>query len=494
MATSRVGEVRLRLRVPATLAAQTDQIRATVENELLRQILEQLERLLHARFGEGAVIRIRRIATRWNLDALELTRIDVVMRLAAELAEVLMHELEALSPGDRLRPRSETVALFASESHAIAAYLADVVDGIAPATWIHTQRDPQRAWTAVTDAGDAAVVETLRYLVAMERLEAALLLAPPEIVEQLASAAPAELAPALRVARARRGVRDAAVRAPAIESAPPRDPVRVVDASSPPAIDAPPAGSPVHAAPMTGVAPVAPGETGDTDETAPAAPHESIEVAPAQSTTSTDASVTAFAGLFYLAGRVLEIELAERLWAAGLPEGDVLVHIAAAIVGTTEDPAPAYFGGVLDRAPAIPDVPAWAMAEICETVQHALGRRLVRHGITSSPALLDEQLEALAREVRVPAVSPNLQRVIARGVAALCTIVAARLARPPSLVELRALCTRPGRLAHTDEVLHVIMSDACIDIDHRRAGLDHNPGRLPWLGRDLKIEFTTDHS
>jgi hypothetical protein len=199
---------------------------------------------------------------------------------------------------------------------------------------------------------------------------------------------------------------------------------------------------------------------------------------------------TSFAGVFYLAGRVLEIELAERLWAAGAPEGSVLAHTAAAITGTIADPAWAWFGGAFYQAPVAPDLPAWAAAEVVDTVQHALGRRLVRYGISLSPAELDAQLEKLASEMSLPFdLAPTLRRVVCRSAAALCLIVGARLQREASLDALLAICTRPGRLLLAPNALHVIMNVASVDIEHRRAGLDHDPGHVPWLGRSVQIEF-----
>src|SRR5262249_37858873 len=150
-----------------------------------------------------------------------------------------------------------------------------------------------------------------------------------------------------------------------------------------------------------------------------------------------------FAGLFYLVGRVLEIELAERLWAAGIQEGDVLAHIAATILGTVDDPAWAYFGGAFEQQPRSRLVEPWAVTEVVETVQHSLGRRLVRFGVTVSPETLGNQLDQLACTLVSPVVlDPTLSRVVSRGAAALCVLVGARLGRPPSLENVRAVCAR----------------------------------------------------
>jgi hypothetical protein len=202
------------------------------------------------------------------------------------------------------------------------------------------------------------------------------------------------------------------------------------------------------------------------------------------------AADTAFAGLFYLAGRALEIDLAEQLWAAGLPEGRVLAHVAAALLGDLEDPAWRWFGGAFDATPAMPPVPAWAVTEVVEHTQHALGRRLVRFGVSLTPATLTTQLEHLARAL-VPAVplEPTAARLVTRSTAALVAITCARLDVTPSVTAVRELCTRPGRLVRTPDELHVIIPIAHADVTHRRAGLDHDPGHVAWLKRKLRIEL-----
>src|SRR5882724_10177996 len=76
----------------------------------------------------------------------------------------------------------------------------------------------------------------------------------------------------------------------------------------------------------------------------------------------------------------------------------------------------------------------WAAAEVIETVQHALGRRLVRFGVTRSAAELEADLSALAATVS-PAVelAPLLHRVVTHGAAALIAITCARLERASDL-------------------------------------------------------------
>ena len=498
MTASRVTSVQLRLRLPAELASVSEQIRATVEREVLQRILDEVEQLLHARFGANSVIRIRRLAVNWRLGHLELASVEVMERLALDLAGGVIAELEALTADERLRPDSDSVAWFASAQHAAAAYLADIVDGRA-GKWIYPRTDPHATWRAVVDAGTEAIRETAQYLVSMSRLEPALALAD-DITSRAVAACGPELAAIVTVVRAREHIRRTAVAIePASGSNGPLDPGRAVGSPTPPR-STPAMAAEHNATPERGASGGARADgthphsggpeamLGETQTHQTPAPDKVIRT---PDTGEPDMGVaTQYAGLFYLIGRVLEIDLAERMWAAGLPEGDVLAHVAAAIITSFDDPSASWFGGVIDRPVATPEVPAWAAAEVCETMQHALGRRLVRFGVTSSPASLGDQLEHLARAVvPVVPVSPTLHRVVTRAVAALCMIVAARLGVPPTLVTLRTVCSRSGRLVRAPDVLHVILPEAAIDIDHRRAGLDQDPGNAPWLGLRVRLAF-----
>jgi hypothetical protein len=55
------------------------------------------------------------------------------------------------------------------------------------------------------------------------------------------------------------------------------------------------------------------------------------------------------------------------------------------------------------------------------------------------------------------------------------------------LHELRP--ARPGRLILDDDRLLVAIPSVHVDLDHRRAGLDHDPGRAPWLRRSVAFVF-----
>lgn len=527
MATTRVGQVQIRLRVPSELEPEAARLRAEVERKVIIGVLEELERLLHATFGSDVEIRVRRLALQWSLDASNLADPSTLTRLAEELARDLIDELSAQPPRERLRPRSSMIAMFASERHADAARLADAADGIDE--WFHAERPGAAAtWEAVAADGSRALEEVLGWLTRMERVDVALALAPERALEQIAAAAPVH-AKTIAVVRARRVAsvaaaasrsaslvdgaratsgsgtatspsRDVMQRDPLAPAPPPprsEDAAAALGAAPPPAIDpardraieatVDPAGR--ASEPITESA----GLERTADRTAASSPLPSPPASPPPPTPETldDVAVTTrYAGLFYLVGRVLEIELAERLWAAGVLEGDLLAHVARAIIDDDDDRAWRWFGGGFDRAPALPEVSAWAAAEVTTAVQHALGVRLAHFGVAHTPSQLAAELDRLATSMpRRVVADPPTARVIAHGAAALLCIVAARLGQPPTWPLLAGVIARSGHLIVTDDALRVIMPATAIDLDHRRAGLDLDPGLAHWMSRRVYLEF-----
>lgn len=512
--TSRIGELRLHLRVPGALEPDVPHLRAAVERTVVVGVIEELERRLHAALGDQVVIRVRRLALRWTLDPSTLGDAASLVQLADELARDLLAEIAAQPSHERLRPRSPSIVAFASERHAEAARLADIADGVGDDAWFHAGSPHGAAtWESVAAAGAPEIEEVVGWLDRMSRVEAALALAPDRVLVQVAAAVPAH-ADTVALVEARRAVRaDAGAARPGGGASAPAStagssellgrlaphPIPAVPvpagAPSPFAAPAEPPAS-IAAIGTTGSAPALPVEPAPGAEAmlpahASTAPRGMQEESPEPAPTRDGVVVTTqYAGLFYLIGRVLELDLAEALWAAGVVEGDVLAHVASAIVDDEADPAWRWFGGAFDRVPLLPVLPAWAIGEVSAAVQHGLGHRLVVFGVTSTPDAVDAELGALAATVPRPAAGDaGMGQVIARSAAALAVIVAARLHRPPSWSLLREVITRPGRMVVTPDAVRVIMSAALVEIDHRRAGLDQDPGHVPWLGRRVFLEF-----
>jgi hypothetical protein len=496
--SSRVGHVSLRVVLPHDLAPRKDALARAITDDLVIAVLDELEARVHARFGPRAIVRIRALPITWRLELDELADATLIARLADDLASALIDEAESLPRRERLRPRDGRIAVLEDEEHADAAFLADEAEGRGDA-WVHTPRTSgNTVWRDAVARGAASVLAVIRWLERMERLDAALARQPAGLIATIAAAIPHHDQPiAVRAATAR----DEDVVPRATPSHAPEAPPSPVSASAPGAAPHSPLAEPAQrsdARDLHGLGPLPSiGTLAGTRTTPPTS--SAVEPAPAgardraivEATVSSLTEVnTEHAGLFYLIGRVLELDLAEHLWAAGLPEGDVLAHVATAIVGTDADPAPHWFGGVFDGAPARPDVPTWARDEVNERVMHSLGRRLVRCGVDTTPARLDTSLDALANAHRPAApLERSLASIVQRSAAALTALVAARLGVDASAALTRGVCARPGRLILDADHLVVSIPSAYVEIDYRRAGLDHDPGRAPWLRRRVTFAF-----
>ncbi|QDF06031.1 hypothetical protein BHS04_22890 [Myxococcus xanthus] len=76
--------------------------------------------------------------------------------------------------------------------------------------------------------------------------------------------------------------------------------------------------------------------------------------------------------------------------------------------------------------------------------------------------------------------------------AALLTV--GRVTRRLAHMGLRALVLRPGRLVATRTHLDIVFASSQVDIRIRRAGLDINPGWVPWLARVIQYHYQYDET
>jgi hypothetical protein len=73
--------------------------------------------------------------------------------------------------------------------------------------------------------------------------------------------------------------------------------------------------------------------------------------------------------------------------------------------------------------------------------------------------------------------------------ATLAGAACGRLRVPASWPIVREVTARPGRLIAEREHLVIIMPASAVELAHRRAGLDRDPGYVPWLRRRVGFEF-----
>lgn len=430
--TSRVGLVALKLRLAEHDRHRLEETRRTLEHVVIQQALDELERALHARYGASTIVRIRKLAMRWQLALDTIRDSGLASELARDLIASIVAGVDALPRAHRLRPSPDAnVVLFADEAHAVAAELADRSEE--RTAWFHVDatRSPAQTWNAVVARGQTYVAAVEQWLERMERRET--------VTTWIAAASRPQ-------PRGQTGPQPLVVPTPRLD------------------LD------------LAGREPVATPRTVG-GETSPSAAREELDAAPRwlepelaarnEAYTTTD-----FAGLWYFARLVMDLDMAEQLWAAGLIEGDFLAHVARAIAGpaAADDASWRWFGGAWDHEPQIAPLPPWAIDEL------AAGRAAALSRVAPSTPALDAACFAGA------------DAVVASAAAALVTAFCARLGIAPDLDHTRTYLRRRGRLELGD-TLRVVMDMDAIDLDVRRAGLDVNPGHLPWLGRSLELVF-----
>ena len=120
---------------------------------------------------------------------------------------------------------------------------------------------------------------------------------------------------------------------------------------------------------------------------------------------------TRFGGLFYLLSLANELGLGELLWKACLPEGLVLAHAAASIVGPEADgdPAPVLVGGLPPGGP-LPPMPAVSpgqQEEVAAGLLAAAAAALPRRGLATLPEVTLYHADSPAGRLLVAAAPPG---------------------------------------------------------------------------------------
>jgi hypothetical protein len=531
---------RLSLTVRTNVAPdRAAELRRLVEERFMQEVLDACDRAVHRRLGDETLVFVRRLDARWSIERARLDDAGALNALGEELAELVVARVENAPPEERLRPPpSRGMVAFRGEGHLRASALVEHVRG-EPTAWFHgSLADESDLWLGACQAGPLVLRETLEWLVRMdaatvvvESLTAgqraqALAVLPAESwpagvrAPKLSPSSPGAVAEPMTPREGRMGIPagEEAVAAHGGESAQPSEPARVeasetppepaepVRAETAPAENAHPENvraenartenvrvEPARAAEAPAPAPdaIVPAEIESVVESAaPDAPAAKLDE---------DEVETGFAGLFYLAGRVLELELAESLYYAGAREGQFLVHVARALAGPdgAEDPAARLFGGCPPHAPDPPfdALPRWATDEVWKNTVRHLGERLATLD-AAPPPRIETAVDHLAAGLSLPRSAtprdPLTAHLARRAAAALALWFCARLGEPPSIDTVRARLAIPGRVHFEEDLLRVRVPMKAVDLDLRLAGLDFDPGWIPWLGRKLVFEFVPD--
>jgi hypothetical protein len=170
----------------------------------------------------------------------------------------------------------------------------------------------------------------------------------------------------------------------------------------------------------------------------------------------------------------LRLGLPERLWQIGVGEGAALAAMLGRL-GDPDDPAAQVLAPGFPRPPdPVPAVADWAWTEL-------------------SAGLLPRPVWGMAED-RVPAFDVALRgeeplSLASWGAGVHLAACEHLLGRTLSLKAARGRLRRSGQIVLTEQTVTVIQPVEAIDIDLRRAGLDADPGWLPWLGKTLSFRF-----
>jgi hypothetical protein len=69
-----------------------------------------------------------------------------------------------------------------------------------------------------------------------------------------------------------------------------------------------------------------------------------------------------------------------------------------------------------------------------------------------------------------------------------------RWCRRYARVGMKDLICRPGRILASSTHLDVVFDPRCVDTRVRRAGLDLDPGWIPWFGRVVTFHYTYERN
>lgn len=471
-----------------------------IERELVPRVLEAATREVRARRGDDAILCVKELSVEWTLDSEAVDEAATADALGRELAgAILAGAVEPSLDGDFREPW----VVFAGRAHMLAAWIVSESrrDTGASHPWPFSPLtvdavDPR---AAIATATAVEVAEILA------RIEPAADVG--DLIETLGAPVLAALFDVVPVDRWPRRCRASALRVLGgdRESREAREPRHAGDSTS--------AGAP--ASPDTPNAPTeedalesTPDRSGDIAANrargleAPS-PTESIGDEPVEPVRAVQTAVeaelaiadeapraispelgqpTELAGLFFLALPVLELGIAESLWCGGADERAALFGVAAVLAGPhSDDPAIAAFSGV--DSSATRSLPAWATDEIVAKskveLASALARRLDWH---LEPEELEQFLAGAAGTLAGG--GPDLCRELA----AVLTVFFNSRRGAPTDAPLSDALVASGRLVATGETLEVII-DGAVDIDLRRAGLDFNPGYIPWLEKSVAITY-----
>lgn len=490
--------------------ASDDAVRGALEAGFLRALLGSCETTMLERLGlPDGVAFVRSVDVQWSIDEHAVFDEPRARELGRELGVAVAARCQRVEPG--IRAVSSHSVVFAS--HADYRAFCIHAESTSSVPWFAKTMSRAQMWSDVAAVGDSAVTELLVAIARWDILDAAFEGLTPTRIKELARAAsrgavPADVVNALSTLQSTDATA-AAARAHATTAA--------ADATS-------------ERTPSTPASPVAGDGTREglepdrrshrrgayrADE--PSVPHELPSATPnaplmrsagdetqsplvtgradmRDATDAVDESArvslqTAWGGVAYLLGPALELELGEHLWCAGLSEPfifDAVVRLLLPAGLPNVDAAPRILSGLVVSGDQSVEAADWVAEEIASKTLKSLATAFERRELPgdSRVAFATTRAELLART------ATPVSSVVADCAAAVVALFQMRIGREEvGSARLHARLAKSATVRISAEELVVSLSMDSIDIDVRRAGLDFDPGWVPWMRRRALITY-----
>lgn len=532
MAGIRVEQAALRLVAPPALRGQAAQLRQRAESRFVPALLHGLAARLRRRYGDDAVLRLPSLRLRLRMPPSALEAEAWIEQICDDLAEQVQQAFDRAQPGAMLHGDRTAAQRFHDPAHERALRLLSAA---------RRERGPrgererfERLWAELRAAparDRAAVLMRCAELPDPGPLLARWSVAGmQQVLDDLPAHAPAAWRDRLeQAARARASTAAGRRPAPAADSAAAAGPAAVVPGATPArgaeaagAEGTPgdgPAAVPRTATASAGPAAVRLAAPGQAPSAAAARTHEpAVPITPESATrphaplpTGTRSAAVAaeppalpsaaepavgaapgllnsrWCGLPALLNLSLRLELPERLWQIGVDEGDALAAMLARLSGddaaTLDQPAVRLVARAFPGRPAaVVAPPAWARDELDAGIEQALARWPV--WLERQGALRERVTELQAWHGRSAGFD-----LAAWGAAWHQALAEALLDERLTPAALQQRLGGAGQVLCDDTTLRVVQPLSAIDIGLRRAGLDADPGWLPWLDKRLVFVF-----
>ncbi|WNO11486.1 hypothetical protein [Teredinibacter sp. KSP-S5-2] len=206
-----------------------------------------------------------------------------------------------------------------------------------------------------------------------------------------------------------------------------------------------------------------------------------------------DFETTQVAGLAYLINILLRMELPEILWCAGLDERLYLHDIFQSFTTLfqVDDRMPEVLSGYISEGEdTSATLEEWADSEIKQKVR----LRLQKHLLSEAQLIAFNNIQSQFEPWFYHAKQLSGESLYCQNVAWNCaTLIAVFFIlledENHSRNTLEYFLMQSGGVYFDEEKIDICMSSPVTDIRLRRAGLDINPGYLPWLEKQLEFSY-----